>query len=290
MVPPNVCWHRQRRQRQVIPCFLLVELSLLLTLLMISIPRFYAINLDIQHHEECIDLRAQCTKLASNGECENNSSWMQSHCPKSCGTCHRLVQQISALKSFNKVKVRKWYSIQDAWGSDLGVPQIISESLLLKRKYEAGDNSTNTVTNIRDEIVELIQKGRDYLHDEVMVDEKYKLVRDKCRNYNESCAEWAIDRWCERDPTYMAKDCGPTCQACEQLHLQVRCPLPHPNDVLNGTLVKNKMLNGLTQSNHFLIIFVCDSRTNLNILSAHFIVLFITSISHGLLKLGIPVI
>ena len=84
------------------------------------------------------------------------------------------------------------------------------------------------------------------IDDEINKQDKYKLVRAKCRTFNESCIEWAIDGWCEKinnnsddddddDFNIMIKtDCAPICRLCHELHITAKCPLPHPNDVKNG--------------------------------------------------------
>jgi hypothetical protein len=53
------------------------------------------------------------------------------------------------------------------------------------------------------------------MNENVLVNEKYRLVRDRCSNYNESCLEWAMYGGCDTEPEKMNKKCGPICQNCD---------------------------------------------------------------------------
>jgi hypothetical protein len=149
----------------------------------------------------CVDLRDNCTEraAASNG-C--NSEYMRSYCPVSCQTCHVQVQRytrpvihrVKQLPTHRQLlpKVPKnddddesnpqppptirsqqqahkyagaipYYNVMDAVGSDLGIPQ-----------YLFDDN--------RNLILDSILKARTYVHDLIDVDNRYRMVRDKCRN------------------------------------------------------------------------------------------------------------
>jgi ShK domain-like len=182
----------------------------------------------VQHHStQCHDLRHNCQALAQAGYCTSTTSpttsiktsWMLSHCPQSCHRCHQIVQHVPFRQSFNPIQYRSWYSIQNAYLADLGVPQIIS--------HRNDSIDTNTIDH-------MVEHAREYMNEIVRVEDSYELVRDRCYNMNESCIEWAIDGWCDQDPHYMSRECGPVCRNCDQLHVLLKCPLPHPNDVING--------------------------------------------------------
>lgn len=199
--------------------FLVYSVSFILCLM--NIPSVLSIKTKQQSQNLCFDLRQNCKELAKNNQCNNNSLWMSSHCPVSCNTCHLLIQLVSIDESFNDIKYRTDGKTIPAWGSDIGIPQIISDDKII-------DN------NMKEKIIEILERARSYVNNNILVDKKYDIVREKCRNYNESCVEWAFDGWCEDDPTYMSKDCGPTCRSCDLLHVDLKCPLPHINDVMNG--------------------------------------------------------
>jgi hypothetical protein len=99
-----------------------------------------------------------------------------------------------------------YYNVMDAVGSDLGIPQ-----------YLFDDN--------RNLILDSILKARTYVHDLIDVDNRYRMVRDKCRNKHANCAAWAVMGYCKDTEyeDYMIENCSPVCETCEQLHLEAKC-------------------------------------------------------------------
>lgn len=91
-------------------------------------------------------------------------------------------------------------------GADFGEAQVVDS------KHEAS-------------ILERIQEARAYLHDEVLVDPKYRDVRDFCRNKHADCAFWSVIGECEKNPAYMKINCAPVCKSCDQLNIETRCPM-----------------------------------------------------------------
>jgi prolyl 4-hydroxylase len=81
-----------------------------------------------------------------------------------------------------------------------------------------------------DAVMVKLESMRQYMMEKVRVEEKYKLVKDICRNQHESCTFWATLGECEKNPAYMSINCAPVCQTCELLHVETRCPLD-PNAV-----------------------------------------------------------
>lgn len=180
--------------------------------------------------DHCFDYREECFILAKKGECQTNSRWMHSHCPVSCKKCDRIIQEVPIQTKFGEITIRSFSVIRDAYGSDLGAPQTISSSApqTISSRRKAYDEE------YLDNVIDSIEKARLYITDEVNTEERYRMVRSKCRNYNESCAELAYNGECENDAEFMSQYCGPMCQSCDLLHLQSKCPLPHPNDVQNA--------------------------------------------------------
>lgn len=169
--------------------------------------------------KHCFDYHIpECSEWAIEGQCQINPKYMNSHCPISCNVCNQIVQQLPIENKLNVINKRSYSKIQNAIGYDLGKPQMISS----KNDY--------------DNYVDIIEQARTYITDEVNVEERYKFVRTACRNKNDTCAELAIKGQCEtnNENNEMSKYCGPICQSCDLLHLQTKCPLPHPNDVRNG--------------------------------------------------------
>jgi hypothetical protein len=81
-------------------------------------------------------------------------------------------------------------------GEDIGVPQVVDP-------------------NRAQATLDLIEQARQYIQKEVMVEEKYKPVRDLCKNSHESCTFWSLIGECEENPGYMKVNCGPACFSCE---------------------------------------------------------------------------
>jgi hypothetical protein len=81
---------------------------------------------------------------------------------------------------------------------DMGVPQLL-------------DDRNQQAQAILDRILE----ARQYMQNEVSVDEKYNNVRTMCKNNHESCTLWSLIGECESNPGWMKINCGPVCHSCE---------------------------------------------------------------------------
>ena len=157
----------------------------------------------------CTDLREKCTEWAEEGLCETNWKYMHPHCPKTCNVCHNRTREVPESESFAPKK-RRWagdHVILDAIGADIGKPQVIKN------------------LDEKDALMARVEEARDYIENTVMVDDRYKMVRDLCRNYDESCTQLAIQGHCEKSKGFMHNECAPVCFTCEQLHIEARCPI-----------------------------------------------------------------
>jgi prolyl 4-hydroxylase len=81
------------------------------------------------------------------------------------------------------------------------------------------------------EFTERLQIMRKYMRETVFVDERYKNVKDNCRNQHESCVISALQGKCKEFPGYMSLNCAPACHTCEMLSIEKRCPPLDPNAV-----------------------------------------------------------
>lgn len=81
-------------------------------------------------------------------------------------------------------------------GQDMGEPQLVDH-----RYAEA--------------IASKVEKDRQYMKEEVMVQDKYQKIRGICKNNHESCTLWALLGECDKNPGYMEVNCGPACRSCE---------------------------------------------------------------------------
>ena len=84
-------------------------------------------------------------------------------------------------------------------------------------------------------IIEVIEQSKNYISTVVNVDPAYDTVRDECRNHEPLCSFWSTLDECNKNPAYMKLHCALACQSCEQLDINVRCPMdPNAKDALAG--------------------------------------------------------
>ncbi|GKY90263.1 hypothetical protein MPSEU_000000500 [Mayamaea pseudoterrestris] len=121
--------------------------------------------------------------------------------------------------------------IIDGYGSDLGVPQLLFSGPL------------------RNSILRNIQSAQSYFHDFIMIDNRYRVVREKCRNLNPYCAAWAVVGHCDSDDYYnfMSVQCAPFCETCADFHAESKCPIDYnvPHAWYPGDL--NRMFERILQ-------------------------------------------
>jgi prolyl 4-hydroxylase len=107
-------------------------------------------------------------------------------------------------------------------------------------------------------------KVDEYMRTVVQSDERYKDVKDHCKNDHESCTFWAtlgaepgsfppVGGECDKNPTYMLTTCGPACGSCHKLIFEERCPLPsnlHETNVWKAGDV-NQFFTNITTHPHY---------------------------------------
>jgi hypothetical protein len=84
----------------------------------------------------------------------------------------------------------------DEFASDMGVEQTID-------------------ANRARECLDCIEEAREYITNEVMVEDTYLTTRDLCKNKHKDCTFWSVLGECENNPAYMLVNCAPVCQSCE---------------------------------------------------------------------------
>jgi prolyl 4-hydroxylase len=114
---------------------------------------------------------------------------------------------------------------------------------------------TQQVTGAKaQETLQVIERTRKYMTEQVFVDDRLALVRNDCKLKFELCSFWAaigkckeiqllasyyvilssnipltllilqiMKGECDNNPKFMMEDCAPACQSCDQLHYQTRC-------------------------------------------------------------------
>lgn len=133
------------------------------------------------------------TSLLTTGLSNSNST-----CEGSSSLTDHFDKDSYSEASYNDVRppAPKTPKREEDFGDDFGVPQTID----LPRQQECNDK---------------IRETREYIENEVMVDEKYKKIRSICKNKHESCTFWSILGECEKNPGYMTVNCAPSCGSCE---------------------------------------------------------------------------
>ena len=82
------------------------------------------------------------------------------------------------------------------------------------------------IDNIRgDEVKARIEAAKDYVYNRIAKDPKKRFLLEGCKLNHENCAYWGILGECQANPNYMKKECSPICESCEELPIEVRCPI-----------------------------------------------------------------
>ena len=152
----------------------------------------------------CVDSSDECEDGAGNGLCLTDPEHM-----KEIG-CHRSCLFCFAADS------RDLFS--------LGTAQVL----------ESDDDDANEreVPGPVD-VLEVIMRTEQYLVNKVFVATDHEHVRLSCRNYDEKCAIWAAQGYCEDERGDMGKTCPAACQDCQMIDYTNRCPIDEDTNVFN---------------------------------------------------------
>lgn len=85
-------------------------------------------------------------------------------------------------------------------------------------------------------------KVDEYMRTVVAVEDKYKDIREHCKNGNRLCTYWAnlnadpapVGGECDKNPAYMLVNCAPACLSCHKLIFEERCPIPPDHHLTNA--------------------------------------------------------
>mmetsp|Transcript_23701 Transcript_23701/g.56124 ORF Transcript_23701/g.56124 Transcript_23701/m.56124 type:complete len:473 (-) Transcript_23701:1027-2445(-) len=157
---------------------------------------------------KCADKEEECGTWAKAGECTNNPNYMLVNCPISCDSCPEpldLPEEILDLLD----RVSNYGPYQRVEGVD-------SEKTI--------DVVRKTVAYMENEIY-----GEDASH------ELSEEILEECVNKEELCSFWAAIGECEANKAYMKVKCAPSCQTCDMIDIDNRCP-PLDESVRPGLL------------------------------------------------------
>jgi prolyl 4-hydroxylase len=111
-------------------------------------------------------------------------------------------------------------------GDELGYPQFLNPNYYDDENENDNDNNQHQPRQ-HSRILQLLDEAHDYIYNTIMVDEKYRVVRDECYNDDEYCAYWAAEKgMCETHAEFMHFYCAPVCFSCHELHPATKCPVP----------------------------------------------------------------
>ena len=139
----------------------------------------------------CEDDSPECAEMALEGACVDNPTEMLTRCRRSCLACFGGEPATVTI--------------------DFGVEQLIDPP--------DGD------LEIRDKILDVINRTGHYMADEIFYRDDYLAVRRDCRNLDPRCSEYAAMDEChgDVDALIMFQNCAPACRACEAVEHYRRC-------------------------------------------------------------------
>ena len=122
----------------------------------------------------------------------------------------------------------------------LSTPSDINETPFGVKQTGTNDSAEGKKTQA------IIDASEKYVREIVKVDPKYAKVRADCKNRHPQCAYWAAIGECEANPKYMLLQCAPSCQTCDKIDFDTRCPWDRdaPSIFEPGDL--NKMFERIT--------------------------------------------
>lgn len=84
-----------------------------------------------------------------------------------------------------------------------------------------------------DPVVQTIARATRYMQ-HVFSNETFATVKTICQNKHSMCSLWASQGECDKNPSYMTVMCAPSCQTCERITYEYRCPFdPKAPTILN---------------------------------------------------------
>ncbi|CAB9526682.1 Probable prolyl 4-hydroxylase [Seminavis robusta] len=152
---------------------------------------------DVDESSLCLDKNETCAFWASKGECIANPGFMEMNCAKSCNTCEKVYG----------IKPRKLAGKKEQlldWSEEVGV-----------RQSAVGTETESTLARVL--------ASKKYWEGEAAEALPSDLIA-KCRNLHGLCSFWAYLGECDKNPAYMATNCGPACHTCHLIDIKTRCP------------------------------------------------------------------
>jgi len=126
--------------------------------------------------------------------------------------------------------------------------RVSCETCVLDERYGVEQDVHAGGEDLVSELQGIVDKAKDYVDNQVMVDDAYALYRNECKNYDTQCAYWKYFGDCtsDDDRDWMYQFCAPVCEACGEV-----CPVkPISEDIWeSGDL--NKLFERITTDEIF---------------------------------------
>jgi ShK domain-like len=185
-----------------------------------------------QYYSLVSSTKSTTTRSLSSSQSSSSSSslsswrYVQAHCPKTCGVCQERIRSVPLHEA--------WEPPPIGYPDNLVVWDGAASAITLNGENGNNIEMDSGVVQILDAdgthdhvntILERLTQMQHYLQHEVLVQDRYKLVRKDCVNHHEYCAYWAaVTNACIDNAAYMIPTCPAVCRACHELHDDAKCP------------------------------------------------------------------
>ncbi len=144
----------------------------------------------------CTDSNSECPSWASNGECNNNPTWMRANCALSCNVCQGDPKAPTCFDNDNRCP--GWAASNECLNNPVWMSNNCKLSCgicqISENDGEADDNGENG--------------------DDIESDSLIETPPPLCRDNNDRCGEWAATNECSSNPTWMLENCKLSCNVC----------------------------------------------------------------------------
>jgi len=201
-------------------------------------------NLILFFQDPCDDYYGECEEWADTGECDKNQKFMFTECQKSCLICIDKEEYTECEEGENECDCDDYDADCPEWafqGRCLSDPEFMDEECPMscgncRPYFDVGFPQHFNDTAISHwKVLRVIRKAHKYLLHNVLTTPLYARIKHLCKNEHHLCSVWAAMGKCESMNEDMSFNCALACRTCDQLDVDVRCPLDY--DKLNETNV-----------------------------------------------------
>ncbi|CAH1783615.1 unnamed protein product [Owenia fusiformis] len=155
----------------------------------------------------CKDKNALCKAWTKAGHCDINPSYMHIHCAYSCGKCKPVKKNKNDENETTRDLTDDTPRVK-VTTTDLGDEPSKDTS----RKTRHGKNKSRRTKSSRDG--KRRRKNKDKKTSRTKVNDEDKKSKEPCRDFVQSCEEWARHGHCHMNTKYMLQHCKKSCGRC----------------------------------------------------------------------------